>query len=39
VKDPRKRSMGFGLTVIPNLALLVGGLIGAIVWLVRTAAA
>ena len=39
VKDPRKRcSMGFGLSVIPNLALLVGGLIGAIVWLVRTAA-
>jgi hypothetical protein len=39
VKDPRKRSMGFGLSVIPNLALLVGGLIGAIVWLVRTAGA
>jgi glutathione S-transferase len=39
VKDPKKRSMGFGLSVIPNLALLVGGLIGAIIWLVRTAAA
>lgn len=37
VKDPAKRSTGFGLSAIPNLILLVGGLIGAIVWLARNA--
>ncbi len=30
VKDPAKRSLGYGLTVLPILALLVGGLIGAV---------
>lgn len=29
VRDPAKRGPGFGLTFIPNLALVVGGLIGA----------
>jgi uncharacterized membrane protein YecN with MAPEG domain len=38
VKDPAKRSTGFGLSATPNLILLVGGLIGAIVWLARNAA-
>ena len=37
VKDPTKRSTGFGLSAAPNLILLVGGLIGAIVWLARYA--
>jgi len=31
VKDPAKRSLGYGLTVLPILALLVGGLIGAVI--------
>jgi glutathione S-transferase len=35
VKDPQKRSIGFALTAIPNLTLLLGGLIGAIIWLVH----
>ncbi len=39
VKEPAKRSTGFLLSGIPNLVLLAGGLIGAIVWLVRTASA
>jgi glutathione S-transferase len=39
VKEPAKRSAGFGLSVIPNLILLVGGLIGAIVFLARNAGA
>ena len=30
VKDPAKRSLGYGLTVLPILVLLVGGLIGAV---------
>ena len=29
VRDPAKRGPGFGLTAIPNLVLVVGGLIGA----------
>jgi len=29
VRDPAKRGPGFGLTAIPNMALVVGGLIGA----------
>jgi glutathione S-transferase len=37
VKDPHKRSTGFLLSGVPNLILLVGGLIGAIVWLARNA--
>ena len=30
VKDPEKRSLGFGLTAFPCVILLLGGLIGAI---------
>jgi hypothetical protein len=30
VADPAKRSAGFGLSMLPNLALQIGGLIGAI---------
>jgi glutathione S-transferase len=33
VKDPQKRSIGFALSATPNLILLLGGLIGAILWL------
>jgi glutathione S-transferase len=29
VRDPKKRGLGFALTAIPNMALVVGGLIGA----------
>ena len=29
VRDPAKRGPGFGLTFLPNLVLVVGGLIGA----------
>jgi glutathione S-transferase len=35
-KDPSTRSLGFGLTALPMLILLVGGLIGAIRVLVTT---
>lgn len=28
--DPAKRSAGFGLSMLPNLALVIGGLIGAL---------
>jgi glutathione S-transferase len=30
VKDPAKRSVGFGLTILPTLVLVVGGLSGAV---------
>ena len=30
VKDPKKRSAGFALTMLPTLALVVAGLIGAV---------
>jgi glutathione S-transferase len=30
VKDPKKREMGFILSVVPNLILLLGGLIGIV---------
>jgi uncharacterized membrane protein YecN with MAPEG domain len=30
VKDPTKRSLGFGLTILPVAVLIVGGLIGAV---------
>jgi glutathione S-transferase len=29
-KDPKARSLGFGLTALPMLILLIGGLVGAI---------
>jgi uncharacterized MAPEG superfamily protein len=35
VKDPAKRSLGFALSMLPTLALLVGGLGGAILAVVR----
>lgn len=30
VRDPKSRGLGFGLTILPNLALMVGALVGAI---------
>jgi glutathione S-transferase len=30
VKDPKSRSAGYGLSMLPTLALLAGGLVGAI---------
>jgi glutathione S-transferase len=30
VKDPAKRSLGFGLTFLPSVILVAGGLIGAV---------
>jgi glutathione S-transferase len=35
IKDPKTRSAGFGLTFLPILALLAGGLIGAAISLAR----
>ncbi|MDB6085149.1 MAG: hypothetical protein JWN43_3030 [Gammaproteobacteria bacterium] len=35
VKDPAKRSVGFGLTFLPMMILLAGGLIGAVRLLFR----
>jgi len=35
VKDPAKRSLGFGLTVLPVLILLLGGIVGAVIHLAR----
>jgi glutathione S-transferase len=35
VKNPAKRSLGFGLTFLPMVILLVGGLIGAVQQLVH----
>jgi glutathione S-transferase len=35
VKDPSKRSLGFGLSFLPVAALLIGGLIGAVWHLVH----
>ena len=36
VKDPKTRSAGFGLSFLPTLALIVGGLIGAAIHLVKS---
>jgi len=36
VKDPKSRSAGFGLTLLPTGALIMGGLIGAAIHLVRS---
>jgi len=30
VQDPKKRTFGFALTAFPNIALLIGGLLGAL---------
>jgi len=35
VQDPKKRSTGFLLSFVPNMILLLGGVIGAVVSLVR----
>ena len=35
VKDPKSRSAGFGLTFLPALILVVGGLIGAAIHLAK----
>jgi glutathione S-transferase len=37
VKDPAKRSLGYALTALPIVILLVGGLIGAVLHLVNVA--
>ena len=36
VKDPKSRSAGFGMTMLPTLVLIVGGLIGAAIQLARS---
>ena len=36
VKDPSKREVGYGLTFLPMMILVVGGLIGAVRALVLT---
>ena len=36
VKDPAKRSMGFGLSYLPMIILLIGGVIGTVAHLVRS---
>jgi glutathione S-transferase len=33
VKDPAKRSLGFGLSFLPIMVLVVGGIIGAVRYL------
>jgi glutathione S-transferase len=33
VKDPAKRSLGFGLTFVPTMVLVVGGIVGAVRYL------
>jgi glutathione S-transferase len=35
VRDPKQRSLGFTLSFIPNMILLLGGVLGAVVSLVR----
>jgi uncharacterized MAPEG superfamily protein len=35
VKDPKKRSTGFLLSFVPNMILLIGAVVGALVSLVR----
>ncbi len=37
IADPKKRGLGFGLSMLPNLALLIGSLIGAIRVILATA--
>jgi glutathione S-transferase len=39
VKDPKKRSAGFGLTALPMLALLIGILVWAVMALMKAPAA
>jgi glutathione S-transferase len=36
VKDPKSRGAGFGLTFLPMVALIIGGLIGAAIHLARS---
>jgi len=35
VRDPKRRGTGFLIAVIPNSLLLLGGLIGALITLIR----
>lgn len=35
VKNPASRSLGFALSMLPNIALIIGGLIGALVFAFR----
>jgi hypothetical protein len=37
VKSPGSRSLGFTLTAAPNMALLIGGLVGVVIAMVRHA--
>jgi uncharacterized MAPEG superfamily protein len=37
IADPKKRGLGFALSMLPNLALLIGALIGAIRAILATA--
>jgi glutathione S-transferase len=36
IRDPKARSLGFGLTMLPNLALILGALFGALRAIVAT---
>jgi glutathione S-transferase len=36
VKDPKSRNAGFGLTFLPTVVLIIGGLIGAAIHLARS---
>jgi glutathione S-transferase len=36
VKDPKSRSAGFGLSLLPTVVLVIGGLIGAAIQLARS---
>jgi uncharacterized membrane protein YecN with MAPEG domain len=33
VKDPAKRSLGYGLTFVPMMVLVIGGIVGAVRYL------
>jgi hypothetical protein len=35
VREPGSRSVGFGLTILPNMVLLAGSIIGALLHVIR----